>query len=83
MSSAKTTKQINAEKSSDDVFGKKNYLLLGAGIFILILGYALMAMDTFIDATKFSVSLYISPVVIIIGYVEIVFAILYRPKKQA
>lgn len=62
-------------------FDKRNYQLLIMGIAVLIFGYVLLGMEDFVDANEFSVSLYIAPWVIVLGYLEIIYAILWRPKK--
>jgi hypothetical protein len=43
------------------------YIILG-GIFLIALGYILMSTENFIDAAEFSLSLYVSPPLIIIGH---------------
>jgi hypothetical protein len=43
------------------------FIILG-GIFLIALGYILMSTESFIDATEFSLSLYVSPPLIIIGH---------------
>lgn len=63
-------------------FERMNYILLGVGVGIIILGFLLMAMDNFVDATKFSISLYVAPIVVVAGFIEIIYAIMYTPKKK-
>ncbi|MEL6590463.1 MAG: DUF3098 domain-containing protein [Bacteroidota bacterium] len=63
-------------------FGRMNYILLIIGIAIIGLGFLLMSMDDFVDATQFSVSLYIAPFVVVGGFVEIIYAIMYRAPQQ-
>ena len=63
-------------------FGRQNYILLLIGVGIIILGFILMSLDDFVDATKFSISLYIAPIVVVAGFIEIIYAIMYRPKQQ-
>ena len=63
-------------------FGRMNYLLLGLGVFIIALGFFLMSLDDFVDATQFSISLYIAPVVVVAGFIEIIYAIMYQPKQE-
>jgi hypothetical protein len=41
-----------------------------------------MSTEGFIDATQFSLSLYVSPVLIIGGFVWIIYAILAKDKKE-
>ncbi len=74
-----------AKKKSNDIlpFTKKNYQLLILGIVIIAVGFILLSLDGFVDASKFSISLYIAPLVIVGGFVEIIFAIMYREKGGA
>ncbi len=59
---------------------KKNYILLMIGILIIILGYIFMSMGSW-DSFP---SLFISPVLLIIGYLLILPAsILYTKKEKA
>jgi hypothetical protein len=62
-------------------FGKGNFVRLLAGIATLLLGFVLLGSDGFVDATKFSVSLYIAPFVIAAGYIIIGWAILFNPNR--
>ena len=71
-------------KESTDIslaFSRMNYILLAIGVGIIILGFFLMSLDDFVDATKFSISLYIAPIVVMAGFAEIIFAIMYTPKN--
>ncbi|MDX2283746.1 MAG: DUF3098 domain-containing protein [Bacteroidia bacterium] len=60
-----------------------NYILLAACVAVIALGFYLMSLDPFIDATQFSISLYIAPPVVMAGFVGVIFAIMYRPKATA
>lgn len=85
----KETKAPRAPKSTSttpDVslpFSRQNYILLAIGVGIIILGFFLMSLDDFVDATEFSVSLYIAPIVVMAGFAEIIYAIMYRPKASS
>lgn len=58
---------------------KKNYLLLALGIAVIVIGYIFMSMGSW---NSFP-SLFISPVLLIIGYLIILPAsILYKSKKE-
>lgn len=71
-----------SRKNTDTLpFTRKNYLLLLLGIGIIALGFFLMSLEPFIDATKFSIALYIAPIVVVGGFVEIIFAIMYKEKS--
>jgi len=57
---------------------KENYIFLLVGIIILVLGFFLMAQDPY-DAT---ISLSISPIILLIGYIIIIpLSILYRKRN--
>lgn len=62
-------------------FSRMNYILMAAGVGIIALGFILMSFDKFVDATQFSVSLYIAPPVVIFGFLSIIYAIMYQDKK--
>lgn len=63
-------------------FTRAHYLRLVIGLGILLVGFLLLASEKFVDATKFSVSLWIAPLVILGGYIWIGAAILYRPLRN-
>jgi hypothetical protein len=71
---------MSAPTSSDSLpLTRRNYLIVGAGIVLLLIGFALMAMDRkFVDATKFSMALYVCPVLILLAYGVIGYGILAR-----
>lgn len=59
-------------------FKNKNVMLILGGALIIALGYVLMSTENFIDASMFSLSLYVSPILIIAGHVVVVWGILTR-----
>ncbi len=61
--------------------GKKNYIFIAIGIAVILLGFLLMATEGFIDSSQFSLSLYVSPVLIIGGFAWIIYAILAEDKS--
>ena len=63
-------------------FTRKNYILLAIGAGLIFLGFLLMATESYIDATQFSLSLHVSPFLIIGGFAEIIYAILATDKKE-
>ena len=60
-------------------FGKKNYLFFGIGVVSILLGYLLMGTENFIDATEFSLALYVCPFLIVGGLCVVGYSILVRP----
>ena len=83
--SKSSTNEVTPKPVSNDQmsFTRKNYILLIIGILVIFFGFFLLSLDGFVDAQKFSISLYIAPFVIVGGFVEIVYAIMYREKKAA
>ena len=61
------------------VFSTQNYLLLIMGIVLVIVGYYIMRSENEVDGF---ISLYVAPLIILGGYLEIIYAILWRPKNE-
>lgn len=66
---------------------KSNYLLILLSLVLIIVGFVLMmgegSTDTFYNPDIFSTRrIVIAPTITFIGFVCIIFAILYRPKKD-
>jgi hypothetical protein len=62
-------------------FTAKNWQLVGLGGGLLLIGYYLLGSQKFIDAQEFSISLHVAPLVIMAGYIELIFAILHQEKR--
>lgn len=62
------------------VFGRRNYVLLLTGIAAIVFGYVIMRIDNQVDGF---ISLYVAPLIILGGYIEIVWAILAPPEKES
>lgn len=71
------------------VFGRRNYVLLLASVGLVVLGYVLMALDNARGLDEHGVhlsldstlSLTVAPILLLAGYLGIVWAILWRPKE--
>ena len=69
-------------------FQKINYILMGVGVIILVLGYILLSGGGSDDPTKFSEAIFdarrlkVAPITLIIGFIVELFAIMYRPKQK-
>jgi len=59
------------------VFSRANYLLLLLGLLIIVIGYVVMRMENEVDGF---ISLYIAPILILGGYLEIMYAIFYHSR---
>jgi hypothetical protein len=70
----------------DFAFGRMNYILLAIGMAVVIIGFLLMSgggsSETAYNPDIFSVRrIKVAPIVCLIGFVSMVFAVVYRPKS--
>ena len=61
------------------VFEQRNYLLLLIGVGLIVVGFMAMYLE---NQYQGFVSLYISPVLILGGYAEIIYALLWSPSDE-
>jgi uncharacterized membrane protein HdeD (DUF308 family) len=61
------------------VFETRNYVLLLVGVALIVAGFTAMYIE---NAYQGFISLYVSPVLIIGGYAEIIYALLWSPSKD-
>jgi len=88
MSENKETQETKSVKKNP--LGKMNYLFMVIGVLIVVIGFALMAGGGSEDPTKFNeaelfspVRITLAPISVILGYVVIIFAIMWRRKPTA
>ncbi|MCC5921098.1 MAG: DUF3098 domain-containing protein [Cyclobacteriaceae bacterium] len=62
-------------------FSRTNYILMGVGLGIILLGFIIMSIDSADYGFGF-LGLTLGPVVLFLGFLFQFFAILYNPKKQ-
>ncbi len=60
----------------------KNILIIVGGILLIAIGYILMSTENFIDAKEFSLSLYVSPPLIIIGHFVVAWGIVAKAPQM-
>lgn len=73
----KTTKQET--KSQPMLFGRTNYILTGASILVLAIGFNLMSgTEDIYNSTKLTVA----PIVVFIGFILGIVAIFYKKKTD-
>jgi len=65
--------------SSSTVFARRNYVLLLVGIALVVVGFAAMRIDNQLESV---VSLYLAPLLILGGYLEVIYAVLWRPSSD-
>ncbi len=61
------------------VFQRHNYVLLLIGLALVVVGYIVMRVDNQVDGF---LSLYVAPLLILGGYMEVIYAIMWRPKQE-
>ncbi|NBC19198.1 MAG: DUF3098 domain-containing protein [Bacteroidetes bacterium] len=61
------------------VFDRRNYMLLSLGVAAIVIGFAIMRIENAVDGF---LSLYVAPLLLLGGYLEIIYAILWRPKRS-
>lgn len=71
----------------DFAFGRMNFILLAAGMIVVIIGFILMggagSTDTAYNPDIFSVRrIKVAPIVCLIGFVSMIYAVVYKPKDK-
>lgn len=61
------------------ILSAHNYMLIALGILPIIVGYAIMRIENEVDGFM---SLYVAPLLILGGYIEIIYAILWRGSNR-
>jgi membrane-bound ClpP family serine protease len=83
---ATSPKKKTDEKPIEFAFGKENYILLLAGIVLIILGFILMVGGGSKDPKVFNEAIYsfqrltLAPILILSGFVVEILAIIKKPK---
>lgn len=74
------------EQNTRFTLGKINLLLIALGFVVIVIGFALMGGDA--SGVKFNPDIFstrritVGPMVALSGFMFIIFAILYKPKKK-
>ena len=78
-SSSKKSKRRSRgpRRSAQMLFSQRNYVLLGLGVLMITVGYIIMRLENEVEGF---ISLYVAPVILVAGYLEIIYAILWRPR---
>jgi hypothetical protein len=71
----------------DFAFSKANYVLLAIGMVVVVIGFLLMSgsgsTETTYDPDIFSARrIKVAPVVCLVGFVSMIYAVIYRPKNK-
>lgn len=75
----KSSRTSRSRPSRPFVFTRRNYVLIIAGVLAVVVGYALMAIEN--EVYGF-ISLYVSPIIILGGYVGVIYGIMWRPNDE-
>ncbi|MFB6097906.1 MAG: DUF3098 domain-containing protein [Salinibacter sp.] len=65
--------------SSSLLFEQRNYLLLLLGVALIVGGFTAMYLE---NQYQGFISLYVSPILIVGGYAEIIYALLWSPSDE-
>ena len=80
-------KKENKSTSGEFLFGKKNYLIMLAGIVVILIGFALMAGGGSDDPQVFNEEIYnfrrirLAPTIVLLGLAIEVYAIMANPNS--
>ena len=81
-------KKENKSTGGEFLFGKKNYLIMLAGIVVILIGFALMAGGGSDDPQVFNEEIYnfrrirLAPTLVLLGLAIEVYAIMANPNSQ-
>ena len=80
----------NTAETKQPVLGKKNYMFMAIGVLIVIVGFVLMSGGGSEDPTKFNeaelfspMRITVAPIAVILGYVMVIFSIMWKRKPKA
>ncbi len=62
-------------------FGKKNYVFMLAGLFLIVLGFVIMASDSHPQGFGF-LGLTLGPIITMIGFIVEIYAIVVKPDPK-
>ena len=78
MAKAADRRRARSRPQARLVFARENYVLLLIGLALVVVGYTLMRVENEVDGF---LSLVAAPLLILGGYLEVIVAILWRPKE--
>jgi hypothetical protein len=82
----KPTKVSEPKSRMQFAFTRKNYMILFGGLFLIILGFVLLAGGGSKDPNQFSYELFstqrmvTAPIILLLGYVTVAVSIMYKEK---
>ncbi len=82
----KPLKPVEQKPKMQFAFGRKNYMILLGGLFLIIIGFILLSGGGTKDPNQFSYELFstqrmvTAPIILLIGYITVAVAIMYKEK---
>ena len=76
----RTPRARDQRRSAKMVFGRRNYILILVGVLAITIGFVIMRLENEVDGV---ISLYVAPIIILAGYLEVLYAIMVSPDKES
>lgn len=76
----RTPRARDQRRSAKMVFGRRNYILILVGVAAVTIGFVMMRLENQVDGV---ISLYIAPIIILAGYLEVLYAIMVNPDRES
>lgn len=76
----KSSKRTRGGRSQKLIFEQRNYVLMLVGVLLIVGGFTAMYLENQFEGF---ISLYVSPILIVGGYAEIIYALLWWPSEEA
>lgn len=80
MPAPKRTRRQKGQRAARTVLGPGNYRIMIIALALVIGGFTIMRLENEVDGF---LSLYVSPLLIVAGYVGVLVSILWRPRARA
>jgi hypothetical protein len=77
MAKSARQRRQKSQRTARTVFTRRNYQYLVLSLTLIVVGFGIMRIENAVDGF---LSLYVSPLMILAGYVGVGFAILWRPR---
>lgn len=73
----RTPRARDRRRTGQPVFGRRNYTLMIIGVLAVVVGFVIMRLENEVDGF---ISLYVAPLIILAGYLEVFYAIMASPE---
>lgn len=76
----RTPRARDQRRNTKMVFGRRNYTLIIVGVLAVVIGFVMMRVENKVDGM---ISLYVAPIIILAGYVQVLYGIMVSPDKES